>query len=47
MKNIFTVILFFGVILFSKAQRPIASNFQKKNIKGIVVDKDTGQPLEY
>ena len=47
MKNIFTVILFFGVILFSKAQRPVTSNFQKKNIKGIVVDKDTGQPLEY
>ena len=47
MKNILTIILFFSLVSVSKAQRPTAANFQKKDFKGVVIDKDTGQPLEY
>ena len=47
MKNIFIIILFFGLVFVSRAQRPTTANFQKKDLKGIVIDKDTGQPLEY
>ena len=47
MKNIVTLLLFSCVLFFSRAQRPPASNFQKIDLKGSIIDKDTGQSLEY
>ena len=47
MKNIVTLLLFSSVLFFSRAQRPPASNFQKIDLKGSIIDKDTGQSLEY
>jgi outer membrane receptor protein involved in Fe transport len=47
MSKVISFLLLFGVIHFSKAQRPSNTGFQKQNLKGLIVDKETGQPLEY
>ena len=47
MSKIINLLLLFGVIYFSNAQRSSNANFQKQNIKGLVIDKETSQPLEY
>ena len=47
MNKVISFLLLFGVIYFSNAQRPSNTGFQKQNLKGLVVDKETGQPLEY
>ena len=47
MKNIIKLTLLFGLVLTLNAQKPKSSNFQKQNFKGLVIDKDTRQPLEY
>ena len=47
MNKVISFLLLFGVICFSNAQRPSNTGFQKQNLKGLVVDKETGQPLEY
>ena len=47
MKNIIKLTLLFGLVFTLNAQKPKSSNFQKQNFKGLVIDKDTRQPLEY
>jgi len=47
MNKVISFLLLFGVIYFSNAQRPSNTDFQKQNLKGLIVDKETGQPLEY
>lgn len=43
----FFFFLLFGLTLFSYSQKPSNSSFQKQSIKGLVIDKETKQPLEY
>jgi outer membrane receptor protein involved in Fe transport len=50
MKNIFFALLFLGLISTLFAQRPQGGgpgNFSKLKLTGIVVDKETQEPLEY
>lgn len=47
MVKIFNFILVFSVNFFCIAQGPSRPSFQKQSIKGLVVDKETKQPLEY
>ena len=53
MKRIFSVVLFFGLTFSLVAQRPSGAptgqrpNLPKINLSGSVVDKETGEPLEY
>ena len=42
MSKVISFLLLFGVIHFSKAQRPSNTGFQKQNLKGLIVDKETG-----
>lgn len=47
MVKIFNFILLFNVNFFFFAQGPSRSSIQKQNVKGLVIDKETNQPLEY
>jgi len=46
-ENIIYLCFIFLSINFSYSQRPTSYNFQKKDFKGIVIDRETKQPLEY
>ena len=46
MNKIINILLLFGVVFFSNGQTSNKA-FQKQNFKGLVVDIETGQPLEY
>ena len=47
MKKTLWIVFFFNIIFFSNAQTPSNLSFQKINIKGVVIDKETRQPLDY
>ena len=47
MVKIFNFILVFSVNFFCIAHGPSRPSFQKQSVKGLVVDKETKQPLEY
>jgi hypothetical protein len=47
MVKILNFILLFSVNFFCFAQEPSIPSFQKQSVKGLVIDKETKQPLEY
>lgn len=47
MKRLIVALLLFGISLAAYSQGPNNTNFRKIKIEGIVVDKETQEPLEY
>ena len=47
MKKLIVALLLFGISLAAYSQGPNNTNFRKIKIEGIVVDKETQEPLEY